>query len=79
MHLKTRRYSALAGMAQVVEHPPSPPHWVASYIPGQGTCLELRVWSPVGARLRGTQSFSHTLMFLSLSFSLPSPSLKINK
>ena len=32
-------------------------------------------WDPAGGHVRG----NHTLMFLSLSFSLPSLSLKINK
>ena len=46
---------------------------VASSIPSQGTCLGL---GQVPGR--GCVRSNHTLMFLSLSFSLPSP-LKLNK
>ena len=49
--------------------------WVASSIPSQGTCL-----GAGQVPSRGCVRGNHTLMFLSLSFSLPSPlSKKINK
>ena len=53
---------------------------VTGSIPGQGTCLGLRVRSPEGAHERGNESFylSHIDVSL-LSFSLPSPLSKINK
>ena len=58
---------ALAGVAQWIEHQPEK-HRVAGSIPSQA-----HAWVagqvPGGGHMRG----SHTLMFLSLSFSLPSP------
>ena len=46
-------------------------HW---FDPQSGHMPGLQVWSLARERARGNRS-----MFLSLSFSLPSPSLKINK
>ena len=58
---------ALAGVAQWVEHQPVNQK-VAGSIPSQGTCLGVaRVLS------KGCMRGNHTLMFLSLFFSLPSP------
>ena len=69
----------LTGVAQWVEHC-SLNQKAASSIPGQGTCLGY--WP--GPRVGGVQEatnrcFSCTLMFLFLSFSSLSLSLKINK
>ena len=63
----------LAGMAQWVEHQPANQK-VTSLILGQGSCLGCRP-GPSWGHVRGSQSMflSHTSMFLSLSFSLPSP------
>ena len=71
--LKTQ--GALAGVAQWIERPPSNQR-VAGSIPSQGTCLGCRP-GPSEGHMRG----NHTLMFLSFSFSLPSPlsKNKINK
>ena len=66
---------ALAGAAQWIECQPENQR-VAGLIPSQGTCLVAGQVPSGGGCMRG----NHTLMFLSLSFSLPSPlSLKINK
>ena len=64
---KKKKKSALAGVAQWMER------WlanqrVAGSIPSQGTCLD---WGPGPSW--GHMRDNHTLMFLSLSFSLPSP------
>ena len=64
---------ALAGVAQWIEYWPVK-LGVAGSIPSQGTCLGCGQGPQWGAYSRG----NHTLIFLSLSFSLPSP-LKINK
>ena len=61
------QYSALAGVAQWIEHQPANQS-VTGLIPSQGTCLGCRP-GPSWGCTRG----KHTLMFLSLSFSLPSP------
>ena len=66
-------YIALAGVAQ----------WIGCRLQTKGSPVRFPVWAhawvagqvPNGGHIRG----NHTLMFLSLSFSLPSPSLKINK
>ena len=58
---------SLAGVAQWTECQPANQR-VASWIPSQVTCLSCRIRSPIG----GVRS-NHTLMLLSLSFSLPSP------
>ena len=55
---------ALAGVAQWIE----PNQRVAGWIPSQDTCLGCRPGPSMG-HVRG----NHTLMFLSLSFSLPPP------
>ena len=58
---------ALAGVAQWIEHQPVNQR-VTGSIPSHSTCLvcgHIPIWGCV----RG----NHTLMFLSLSFSLPSP------
>ena len=65
--------STLAGVAQ----------WIGSkgcrFDSGGGTCLGCG-WSLVrGVREATDQCFSHTSMFISLSFSLPSPLSKKNK
>ena len=64
---------ALAGMAQLVGCRPA--KWkVASLILGQGTSLGFRPSPQLGCVSEvNDQCFSHTLMFLSLSLSLPSP------
>ena len=69
-----KRYdtSDQAGVAQWIEHWPVNKR-VAGLIPSQGTCL-VAGQVPKRGRARG----NHTLMFLSLSFSLPS-SLSKNK
>ena len=60
-------------MAQWIEH------WLANrkatgLIPSQGTCLGGGARSPFGGVREATdRCFSRTSMFLSLSFSLPSP------
>ena len=59
---------ALAGVAQWTECRPANQR-VAGLIPSQGTCLGFKPGPQWGGHVRG----SHTLMFLSLSFSLPSP------
>ena len=59
--------SALAGVAQWTEHQPVNQRVVGS-IPNQGTCLG---WDQVPSW--GCVRGNHTLMFLSLSFSLPPP------
>ena len=59
--------NALAGGAQWIECRPAN-HRAAGWIPSQGTCLGC---GP-GSLVRGMRG-NHTLMFLSLSFSLPSP------
>ena len=64
--------SALTGMAQLVGHRPTKQR-VTSLIPSEGTCLGCRAQSLGGAHAGGSWS-----MFLSLSFSLPFFSLKIN-
>ena len=58
---------ALAGVAQWIECQPMNQR-VTGSIPSQGTCLGC--WP--GPQL-GCAGGNHTLMFLSLSFSLPSP------
>ena len=58
---------ALAGVAQWIECQPEN-QMVAGSIPSQSTCL---VASQVP--IRGCERGNHTLIFLSLSFSLPSP------
>ena len=60
-------------MAQWIECQPVK-QGVAGSIPSQDTCLGCGPGHQWGVRVRG----NHTLMFLSLSFSPPSP-LKINK
>ena len=71
IYLTKNRTIALAGVAQRIEHQPVN-QGVAGSVPSQGTCLgrvsELQAGAGWG-RVRG----SHTLMFLSLSVSLPSP------
>ena len=59
------KLTALAGVAQWIKCQPTN-HRVAGWIPSQGTCRPGPQW---GGRIRG----NHTLMFLSLSLSLPSP------
>ena len=59
--------AALAGVAQWIEHGPANQS-VAGSIPSQGTCLGAGQ-VPSEGRGRGNQ----TLMFLSPSFSFPSP------
>ena len=61
------RGCTLAGVAQRTEHRPVNQR-VTSSIPSQGTCLGCGLGPSRGNR-RGNQ----TLMFLSLSFYLPSP------
>ena len=58
---------ALAGVAQWIEHGPANQR-VTGSIPSQGTCLGCRP-SPQWGCVRS----NHTLMFLALSFSFPSP------
>ena len=58
---------ALAGVAQWIEHQTAN-QGVTGSIPSQGTCLGCGP-SPQWGAWRG----NHTLIFLSLSFSLPSP------
>ena len=58
---------ALAGVAQWIECRPVNQR-VAGWIPSQGTCLGCGL-GPSGGHLTG----NHTLIFLSLSFSFPSP------
>ena len=65
-------HCALAGVAQWIERQ-STNQRVTGSIPNQGTCLAV---GQVSSRRRVRDN--HTLMFLSLSFSLPF-SLKINK
>ena len=65
-------YIALAGVAQWIECRPANQR-VTGLIPSQGTCLGC---SPVPQL--GAHESNYTLMFLSLSFSLPSP-LSISK
>ena len=62
-----KRSPALAGVSQWIEHRPVNQR-VTGWIPSQGTCLGCSQVSSKG-HLRG----NHTLVFLSLSFSLPSP------
>ena len=72
--------SGWTGVAQGVGHHPANPK-VTGLIPRQGTCLGYKqAWSLDGGVREATdRCFSHTWMFLSLSFSLLSPlSLKIN-
>ena len=64
---------ALDGVTQWIEHRPANQR-VAGSIPIQGTCLGCGPGPQEGALER-----HHTLMSLSLSFSLPSPFSKINK
>ena len=63
----------MAGVAQWIEHWPANQR-VAGSITSQGTSLGC-----CQAPSRGCARGKHTLMFLSLSFSFPSLSLKINK
>ena len=66
---------ALAGVAQRIEHQPANQR-VTSWIPSQGACLGCEPGQvPSGGHVRG----NHTLMFLSLSFSFPSPISKNEK
>ena len=66
---KIELYIALAGVAQWIEGQPANQR-VAGSIPSQGTCLGCRPgWTPSWGWARG----DHTLMFLSLSLSFPSP------
>ena len=70
---------ALDSMAQLVRHHPANLK-VAGLIPGQGTCLGCGLHAPllVRALAEGNQlMFFLTLMFLFLSFSLPSLLSKI--
>ena len=64
--------AALAGVAQWTECLPANQR-VAGLIPSQGTCMDYRPGPQLGCA-RG----NHTLMFLSLPFSLPS-SLSLKK
>ena len=59
---------ALAGVAQWIERQPMNQR-VTGSIPSQGTCLGCKPGLWWGMVVSG----NHTLMFLSLSFSLPSP------
>ena len=68
-------YLALAGVAQWTEHWPVNQRAI-SLIPSQDTCLGCR---PGQVPSRGRVRDYHTLMFLSLSVSLPSPLSKIHK
>ena len=70
--MHTVKRIALAGVAQWIDSRPANQK-VASLIPSQGTCLG---WGP-GPQW-GCVRGNHTLMFLSLPFSLPS-SLSQNK
>ena len=58
---------ALTGVAQLVGCRPAKAEG-RRFNPWLGHMLGLQAWSPVGAHVRGNQ-----LMFLSLSFSIPSP------
>ena len=70
---------ALAGVAQWVEHRPMTLK-VASSVPGQGAFTDCGSGPAVGDMQEASnQCHSCTLMFLSLSLSLSSLSLKINK
>ena len=71
--LKSNLFSALAGVAQWIEH--QPVNWkIASLIPSHGTCLGCRPGPHLGACERQPidVSLAHwcAFMFLSLSFSL---------
>ena len=66
---------SLASVAQWIEHKPVKQR-VASLIMSQGTCLGC---GPEQVPSRGNMGGNHTLTFLFLSFSLPSPLSKINK
>ena len=65
LHFKTPQVLSLAGVAQRIECWPMNLK-ITSSIPSQGTC---RVVGQVPSR--GLMRGNHTLMFLSLSFSLP--------
>ena len=60
-------YYALAGVAQWIKCQPANQRVICS-IPSQGTCLGCGPGPPVERHMRG----NHTMIFLSLSFSLPS-------
>ena len=63
-------HKALTGVAELVGCHPTK-QGVAGWIPGQGTCLGCGPGPQLGCVREATdQSFSHTLMFLSLSFPL---------
>ena len=73
------RSIALTGMVEMVGHR-SAKQKVAGSIPGQGPCLGCGFGPRLGHIQEATDQYlSLTSMFLSPSFSLPSPSLKINK
>ena len=63
-------HPALAGVAQRIERWPANQR-VTGSIPSQGTCLGCRP-GPQGGVVRGNHTVIET-MFLSLSFSFPSP------
>ena len=62
-----KSHFALTGVAQWIGHH-SANQKVTGSIPSQSTLPGLWAWSPVEVRARGNQS-----MFLSFSFSFPSP------
>ena len=65
--------SVLAGVAQWIECQPANQE-AAGSVPSQGTCLGCRpVPNLEASKRQPTRYISHTLMFLSLSFSLLSP------
>ena len=72
-HMK-KTVRALAGVAQWIECEPANQRVIGS-IPSQGTCLGC---GPGQVPSRECRRGNHTLIFLSLSFSLPSPLSKIN-
>ena len=69
-----RYYQALTCVAQLIGHSPTK-RKVTGLIPSQGTCLGCGSGPWLGCLREATL----TLMFLSLSFSLPSPLYKTNK